>query len=191
MTPLGLHHIMGTNAHFGPAPWVDSLARPDWNPTNYHRADLQGIGFNRSSTGSNAVAQYYPEVSKQFNDINTVPEEYLLWFHHVNWDYKMRSGATLWRELVDHYYHGVDSVKQMQQTWSLMQGKIDQSRFKEVTQLLAIQEQEAEWWRDACLLYFQTFSKMPLPPGYAKPAHDLKYYKTLKLYFLPGIGGVQ
>jgi alpha-glucuronidase len=191
MTPLGLHHIMGYGAHYGPGPWVNQGSRPDWNSVYYHKADSAGVGFNRSSTGSNAVAQYYPDVRDQFNNINTVPEKYLLWFHHVKWNQPMPSGLNLWQELVHHYYRGVDSVKNMQKTWSLMQGKIDQPRFEEVKQLLAIQEQEAEWWRNACVLYFQSFSKMPIPAGYEKPAHDLKYYENEKFYFLPGTNGVQ
>jgi alpha-glucuronidase len=191
MTPLGLHHIMGTGAHYGPGPWVGNLARPDWNPTYYHKADSAGVGFDRTSTGSNAVAQYFPPVRDQFEHLETTPEKYLLWFHHVSWKHTMPSGKTLWEELVSHYYRGVDSVRNMQKTWSLMQGKIDESRFNEVKQLLSIQEQEAVWWRNACVLYFQSFSKMPIPAGCEKPDHDLNYYRSQKLYFLPGTNGVQ
>ncbi|WP_345952616.1 alpha-glucuronidase family glycosyl hydrolase [Mucilaginibacter sp. PAMB04168] len=191
MTPLGLHHIMGTGAHYGPGPWVSDLSRPDWNPVYYHKADSAGVGFDRTSKGSNAVGQYFPEVREQFENIQTTPEKYMLWFHHVSWNYPMPSGRTLWQDLVHHYYRGVDSVRSMQKTWSLMQGKIDNSRFNEVKQLLAIQEQEAVFWRDACVLYFQSFSKQPIPAGYEKPEHDLAYYRNKKYFFLPGTGGVQ
>lgn len=191
MTPLGLHHIMGTDAHYGPAPWVDNLSRPDWNPVYYHKADSAGVGFDRLATGSNAVAQYSATVSRQFNDVSTTPDEYLLWFHHVKWNYTMRNGSTLWQNLVQKYFGGVDSVKNMEQTWNTMKGKIDDTRFEQVKELLAIQKNEAQWWRNACVLYFQKFSKMPVPPSYEKPDHDLKYYQDQKFYFLPGIHGNQ
>jgi alpha-glucuronidase len=191
MTPLGLHHIMGTGAHYGPGPWVNNLNRPDWNPVYYHKADSAGIGFDRTSKGSNAVSQYFPEVHDQFENLENTPEKYLLWFHHVSWNKPMPSGKNLWQELVHHYYRGVDSVRNMQKTWSLMQGKIDDARYNEVKQLMAIQEQEAVWWRNACVLYFQSYSKMLIPAGYEKPDHDLAYYRNQKFYFLPGTGGAQ
>jgi alpha-glucuronidase len=191
MTPLGLHHIMSTNGHYGPGPWVANAGRPDWTSVYYHKADSLGIGFNRTATGSNAVAQYFPEVRNQFENIETTPQKNLLWFHHVNWTYKMPSGKTLWQELVDHYYTGVDSVRSMQKTWNLMQGKIDNSRFEEVRQLLVVQEKSAVSWRNSCLLYFQTFSKLPIPAGYEKPDHDLAYYQSIHDPFSPGTRGVQ
>src|SRR5476651_1492212 len=180
MTPLGLHHIMGTNHHYGPAPWVDNAGRPDWNPVYYHKSDSIGIGFERSSKGSNAVAQYFPQVRDKFDDLATCPDINLLWFHHLSWDYKMRSGNTLWNELVHHYYMGVDSVRAMQQTWNKMKGRVDAGRFVEVQQLMAIQLDEAIRWRDACVQYFQTFSNKPIPAGYEKPLHPLEYYEALK-----------
>ncbi|QJD96786.1 alpha-glucuronidase [Mucilaginibacter robiniae] len=191
MTPLGLHHIMGRDAHYGPGPWVAQAGRPDWTAVYYHKADSAGVGFERSSRGSNAVAQYFPEVRNQLENVQTTPEKFLLWFHHVSWNYAMPSGRNLWQEMVHRYYSGVDSVRNMQKTWSLMQGKIDNERFAEVKDLLAIQEQEAEWWRNSCVLYFQHFSKMPIPAGYEKPDHDLAYYENQKFYFIPGTRGVQ
>ncbi|WP_158826501.1 alpha-glucuronidase family glycosyl hydrolase [Mucilaginibacter lacusdianchii] len=191
MTPLGLHHMMSMGGHYGPGPWVSNAGRPDWTSVYYHKADSAGIGFNRSSTGSNAVAQYYPEVRNRFDKIETTPQELLLWFHHVSWNYTMPSGKTLWMELVDHYYAGVDSVRSMQKTWNLMHGKIDNSRFEEVKQLLQIQEQSAVTWRNSCLLYFQTFSKQPILAGYEQPDHDLAYYKNIQYLFAPGTHGVQ
>ncbi len=187
MTPLGLHHIMARNHHYGPGPWVKDAGRDDWTSVYYHKADSIGVGFNRSATGSNAVAQYFPEVAKQFGDVKTVPEQYLLWFHRLKWSDKLSSGNTLWNELVAHYYNGAKSVDSMQLAWNGMSGKIDSDRHKEIAQLLKIQSEEAKWWRDACLLYFQSFSKLPLPDGYEKPAHDLAYYQNLRFYFVPGI----
>lgn len=187
MTPLGLHHMMGTGHHYGPAPWVNSLSRADWNPVYYHKADSQGIGFDRSKSGSQATAQYFPEVAKTFDDINTCPEKYLLWFHHLPWTYKMRSGKTLWEELALHYQHGIDGVRQMQKEWFALKNQIDPDRFEQVNSLLKIQEQEAIWWKDACMLYFQTFSGMSFPAELEKPKHSLEYYQSLKFPFAPGI----
>ncbi|MCD8739276.1 alpha-glucuronidase [Mucilaginibacter roseus] len=185
MTPLGLHHIMGTHAHYGPAPWVNNLSRADWNPVYYHKADSAGIGFDRTATGSNAVAQYYPPLRDSLNKVETTPEKYLLWFHHVGWNSRLKNGETLWNELVKHYYKGAADVAGMQKTWASVKGKVDSTRYHEVEQLLAIQAGEAAWWRNACVLYFQTFSKLPLPAGYTKPDHDLQYYKDLKFHYLP------
>lgn len=187
MTPLGLHHIMAKNHHYGPGPWVNDAGRDDWTSVYYHKADNVGIGFNRTVTGSNAVAQYFPEVAKQFGDVKQVPQKYLLWFHRVKWTDQLSSGNTLWDELVKHYYDGVKSVDSMQLAWNSVKNKVDEDRHQEVTQLLKIQHEEAKWWRDACLLYFQSFSKLPLPAGYEKPKHDLTYYQNLKFSFVPGI----
>ncbi|WP_207494779.1 alpha-glucuronidase family glycosyl hydrolase [Aridibaculum aurantiacum] len=188
MTPLGLHHIMGTGHHYGPAPWVDNVGRDDWNPIYYHKADEKGIGFDRTATGSNALAQYAPELQKLYGNINTCPDEYLLWFHKVSWDHKMKSGRTLWEELVHRYYSGVDSVRSMQKTWAGLKPYVDKERYDHVNMLLAVQEQEAVWWRNACLLYFQTFSKKPIPAKYEQPDKTLEYYKNLKFPYAPGNG---
>ncbi|WP_255563362.1 alpha-glucuronidase family glycosyl hydrolase [Mucilaginibacter rivuli] len=188
MTPLGLHHIMSANGHYGPGPWVDNLGRADWNAVYYHKADTAGIGFDRTHTGSNALGQYSPEVRNYFENLNTCPDEYLLWFHHLAWNYKMRSGKTLWEEMVHHYYIGADSVKHMQQVWNLLQPYVDPERFNEVKQLMAIQYEEAIRWRDACVLYFQTFSRQAIPAAYPKPEHDLAYYRNLRFPNTPGQG---
>lgn len=188
MTPLGLHHIMGTGHHYGPAPWVDNVGRADWNPVYYHRADANGLGFDRTAKGSNALAQYAPEVRNVFENMQTCPEEYLLWFHHVPWTFKMKSGRTLWEELCFQYYAGVDSVKAIQQQWNSLKGTVDEDRFRQVQMLLNMQVKEATWWRNACLLYFQTFSKMPIPAGYEKPDQTLEYYKNLRFPYAPGNG---
>lgn len=186
MTPLGLHHIMGNGHHYGPAPWSNNLPRPDWNPVYYHKADSLGIGFDRTSSGTNALAQYAPEVRKQYEDVNTCDERYLLWFHHVSWKHKMKSGRTLWEELCYKYYKGVDEIKNIQQQWDQLGKYIDQERFQHVQLLLAIQVKEAIWWRNACLLYFQTFSKMPIPAEHDQPDKTLDYYKRLHFPYAPG-----
>ena len=179
MTPLGLHHIMATGHHYGPGPWVNNLSRADWNPVYYHKADSAGIGFDRTSKGSNALGQYAVEVQKEWNDINC-PDKYLLWFHHIPWNYTMRSGRNLWNELCYQYNEGVNGVKEMEHTWNSIKNKIDKERAEQVTMLLHIQENEAMWWRNACLLYFQTFSKMPFPANFEQPDHTLDYYKKLQ-----------
>lgn len=187
MTPLGLHHIMGWNHHHGPGPWIKDKHRADWTSVYYHKADSLGIGFNRTATGSNALEQYLKPVDDKFASLATCPEEFLLWFHHVPWDYKMKSGSTLWNELCHHYYQGVDSVKEMQKIWSSLKGKIDAERFNQIEMLLNQQYDEAIIWRDACVLYFQTFSKQPIPTDLKAPEHSLDYYMSLTYPYAPGI----
>jgi alpha-glucuronidase len=190
MTPLGLAHLMGPGHHYGPAPWFDQAPRPDWNNTYYHRADTLGIGFDRTATGSNAVAQYFSPLREIFGSLERCPEKYLLWFHHVPWDYRMRSGRTLWEELVDHYYRGVETVRRWQPLWESLRAFVDPERFEQIATLLRIQEKEAVWWRDACVLYFQTFSRRPIPAGYERPVHTLDYYierqRKLQRFPMPG-----
>jgi alpha-glucuronidase len=188
MTPLGLHHIMGYQHHYGPAPWFNEASRPDWNPVYYHKADTAGIGFDRTATGSNALGQYSPAARALWADSNTCPDAWLLWFHHVSWNHNMHSGRTLWQELCYKYYTGVDSVRWLQRCWTALRPDIDPERWQEVNMKLEIQQQDAVWWRNACLLYFQTFSHRPLPPGAEPPDHTLAYYETLKLYYAPGTG---
>lgn len=186
MTPLGLAHLMGTGHHYGPAPWVDDLHRADWNPTYYHRADAAGIGFDRGPGGSGATAQYAPDVAAQFADPRQVPEEFLLWFHHLPWDHRTSSGRTLWDELVYRYSRGVEKVERMRKTWAAVREHVDPERFTQVASFLAIQKQEAQWWRDACIAYFQAVSKRPLPAGIAPPAHALEHYRAQKFPHAPG-----
>jgi len=186
MTPIGLHHMMYAGHHYGPGPWV-SRGRQDWTSVYYHRADSIGIGFDRTSKGSNAVGQYYPEVRNIFENIETCPENLLLWFHHVPWDYKMKSGRTLWNELCFRYNDGVNSVVEMENQWLKLGSFIDRERFNKVKSLLALQEEHAKIWRDGCLLFFQTFSKRPIPEQLAKPEHDLQYYMNYRYTNVPGI----
>lgn len=186
MTPLGLHHIMARNHHYGPGPWVD-IGRADWTSLYYHRADSEGVGFDRSPTGSDAVGQYFSPYRELIGSVETCPETLLLWFHHVSWKHIMKSGRTLWDELCFFYNEGVADVRRMQRTWDALAEYVDKARFTHVQTLLAIQEKEAHWWRDACLLYFQTFSGMPIPSEYEQPEQSLDYYMTLTHYYVPGI----
>ena len=186
MTPLGLAHIMYNGHHYGPMPWGNTLNRPDWNPVYYHKADAFGIGFDRTTNGTNALAQYAAEVQNEFNDINKCPDEYLLWFHHAAWDHKMHSGRTLWDELCYKYNSGVDSVRSFIKQWNRLKKYIDEDRFKQVDQLLNIQLKDAIWWRNACLLYFQTFSKIAIPSQYEKPDKTLEYYQNIRILYAPG-----
>lgn len=180
MTPLGLAHIMGTGHHYGPAPWVDDQSRADWNPVYYHRADASGIGFDRTSSGSKAVEQYSAMLADQLGKRSSVPDDLLLFFHHVGWDEKLpTSGRTLWEELVYRYSGGVDAVGKLRSEWTSVMGRIDARRYQEVGDYLKIQHYEARWWRDACLQYFSSVSGRALPAGYAPPAHDLAFYKDL------------
>ncbi|MDE1916027.1 MAG: alpha-glucuronidase [Sphingomonadales bacterium] len=188
MTPLGLAHLMGTGHHYGPAPWVSDLGRPEWNPAYYHKADAQGIGFDRTMSGSEAIAQYAPPVAKALSSLATTPEREWLWFHHVGWDQKMASGETLWDAMVHHYDHGVAYVAAMQTTWNSLRPSIDQQRFDQTQTYLAIQHREAQWWRDASIAYFQSISKRPLPAGSAAPEHRLDWYKALTFPYAPGRG---
>ena len=185
MTPLGLHHIMAAGHHHGPGPWVDGR-RPDWTAVYYHRATSQEIGFDRTLSGSNAVGQYHQPVADMFGNIETCPEEYLLWFHRVPWDYRLKSGNTLWDEMAFRYNQGVNEARAMQEEWHLLADYVDGQRFKYVQSLLEIQTKEAAWWRDACLLYFQTFSNMPIPDGVEKPVKTLEYFMGINELYMPG-----
>lgn len=182
MMPLGLHHLFAWGHHYGPEPWCDIPgARPDWMPSYYHKADKNGIGFNRSSTGSNATAQYPEDLAKQYDSPDTCPEQYLLWFHHVPWTHRMKSGKTLWEELCRHYDHGVQQVREFQRTWDSVEKHIDTERFKEVRSRLKIQVRDAVWWKDACLLYFQQFSGMPIHDSIERPIYELNELKQIHL----------
>ena len=186
MTPLGLHHLMGRGHHYGPAPWVEGGPRADWTSVYFHRATKDGIGFDRTTGGSDAVSQYAPPVAEVFNDPARVPEEFLLWFHHRPWTSRVSSGRSLWDELVHRYSRGVGEVDRMQATWAGLRPHVDAGRHHQVERFLAIQRKEAQWWRDASIAYFQTFSGLPLPAGEAPPAQSLEYYKALEFPHAPG-----
>lgn len=186
MDPLGLNMIFGYDNHYGPGPWIDYSPHKDWNSTYYHRADTLGVGFDRTKTGSDALSQYHQPAAERFASLTTCPDDELLWFHHLSWDFKMKSGHTLWEELCIHYYAGVDSVCSAQKTWNFLEGRIDNEEFHDVQMLFEIQVDEAVWWRNACVLYFQTFSKMPIPAGLEKPDKALEYYESLSFPYAPG-----
>jgi alpha-glucuronidase len=186
MAPLGLHHQMAEGHHYGPGPWVDDV-RPDWTSVYYHRADAHGIGFDRTPAGSNAVEQYKDPLRRIWSNPKRCPEELLLWFHHLSWSEPMRSGRSLWEELCHRYQRGVDGVRALQTTWTEIAPCIDAARASHVAGLLQIQEREARWWRDACVLYFQTFSQRDLPPGYEPPERTLEEYRAIRHYYVPGI----
>jgi alpha-glucuronidase len=152
----------------------------------YHRANKDGIGFDRSSKGSNAVAQYAAPVAGAFDDLKQVPDNLLLWFHHVPWDYRMRSGRPLWEELLVHYSRGIDEVKRMRATWAQLAGRIDAQRHAQAAAFLGVQQEEAQWWRDASVAYWQSLNGLPLPAGFAPPPHALDYYQSLSFPLAPG-----
>jgi alpha-glucuronidase len=175
MMPLGLHHIFAGNHHYGPGPWyAPKGVRPDWTPPYYHQADASGIGFDRTRAGSNAVSQYHEPLASQFNDPATCPEIYLLWFHHLPWTYRMKSGRTLWDELCNHYERGVLQVRQFQKVWDMAESYVDAQRFAEVQSKLRRHSRDAQIWKDSCLLYFQQFSRLPIPYDIERPVNDLE-----------------
>jgi len=179
MTPLGLAHIMASDHHYGPGAWVNNQTRVEWNPTYYHKADAQGIGFDRSASGSNAVGQYFAPLKDTLGKRDTVPEDVLLFFQHVGWQEKLSTGRTVWAELVHRYSQGVDDVATMRTSWATVKDRIDGQRFDDVTKFLEIQHYEARWWRDASLAYFASVSKLAVPAGYAPIAQTLSYYQGL------------
>lgn len=182
MMPLGLHHIFAWGHHYGPEPWCEMPgARADWLPSYYHQADKEGLGFDRSRTGSDAVSQYPDSLARVFDSLEQCPEEYLLWFHHVNWNQKLRSGRSLWDELCYKYQKGVDEVRAFQRIWKDMQPYVDAERYQAVAERLDIQARDAVWWKDACLEYFRTFSKKKYPEGVEPPVFTLKELKKVKL----------
>lgn len=176
MMPLGLHHIFAADHHYGPGPWwAPAGVRRDWTPPYYHRADTGGIGFDRTRSGSDAVDQYHEPLASLFNDPATCPEKYLLWFHHLPWDYKMKSGRILWDEICYHYETGLNQVREFQKTWDMVEPYVDHERFSAVQSKLRIQCHDAQIWKDACLLYFQQFSRRPFPYDLERPVYDLKF----------------
>lgn len=175
MTPLGLNDLFSAKGHYGPGPWwAPKGVRADWTPPYFHRADSEGIGFDRTTKGSDAVSQYHEPLSSEFNNLQTCPDKYLLWFHHVPWCYVMQNGRTLWANLCYHYQAGLDQVRNFQKIWDRVQPFVDPERFYKVQSKLRQQCVNAQLWKDACLLYFQQFSKMPIPYNIERPVHDLQ-----------------
>ena len=163
MMPLGLHHIFASQHHYGPEADGVKVEYPlEWCPIPYHKAAADGIGFDRSSKGTNAVSQYREPYRSLYDNLATCPDEYLLWFHHVPWDYKLHNGDMLWDELCALYYRGIEQVVSYQKLWNKLRPQIDQERWEHVNRLLALQLENAKECRDYVLRYFQQFSKMPL-----------------------------
>lgn len=174
MMPMGFHHIFSADEHYGPGPWwAPKGMRPDWTPPYYHQASTEGVGFNRTRTGSDAVEQYHEPLTSLFNNPKTCPENVLLWFHHLPWDYKMKSGRTLWDEICVHYATGLEQVDGFQKTWDRVEKYVDADRFTRVQTKLRNQRHNAQIWNDACVLYFQQFSKMPIPYELNRPQNNL------------------
>jgi alpha-glucuronidase len=165
--PLGLHHLIGGD-HYAPMPWNAGGPRKDWTAVYYHQASTEAIGFDRTMKGDQYVAQYFPPVRDMFDSLETCPEKYLLWFHRLPWDYRLKNGQTLWDGLVAHYDKGARDAAAMQATWQSLDRVIDPQRHKEVADRLAIQVADAAKWRDAILKYFQQFSKMDITPAGAR-----------------------
>ena len=158
MTPLGLHHIMYYGHHYGPGPWVDE-GRKDWTSIYYHRADSLGIGFDRTTSGSDAVGQYFPPVRDLYNNIETCPENLLLWFHHVSWEHRMRSGRTLWDELCSKYDDGFKSVKWLRNEWESVRNAIDPERFEKVRYCYQCRKGMQVYGEMAACFIFRHFQK--------------------------------
>ena len=196
MMPLGLHHIFAGGHHYGPEPWCNPKGwREDWLPRFYHRADTIGIGFNRTdhdepclagSEGSNNVAQYPEPLRTLYNNIGTCPENLLLWFHHVKWDHTMSNGLSLWDNLCYSYDRGVRQAREFVDTWMAVKPYVKEDVYQRQLTRFQRQAKDAQWWRDACLLYFQTFANRPLPPDCPAPFHQLddlmKYHLDIDNY---------
>ena len=160
MMPLGLHHIFKFDHHYGPEPDGFKAEYPiEWCPVYYHQADSAGVGFNRSHTGTNATAQYAEPYRSLYDDVKTCPEEYLLWFHHLPWTYRMANGKTLWENIQAHYHHGVSEVEDFLHIWQDAKTDIDEQRWQETQERLQHQLENAREWRNVCLDYFRSFQQ--------------------------------
>lgn len=175
MMPLGLHHLFSANEHYGPGPWwAPKKVRADWTPPYYHKADSIGIGFDRTSAGTDAVSQYNEPLASQFNDVTTCPAIYLLWFHHLPWGYTLQNGRTVWSNLCYHYDQGVAQARQFQKTWDEAEDYVDEEVFAAVQKKLRLQTMNAMLWRDACLQYFQQINGLPIPYELERPVTNLE-----------------
>ena len=182
MMPLGFHHLFAWEHHYGPEPWCEiDGARADWLPKYYHKADAYGVGFDRTRGGSGNVDQYHEPLASIYNNIETCPEELLLWFHHVPWTHPMSSGRTLWDEICFRYDRGVKTARSYLSVWDDAKPYVDSERWDAVRAKLEIQEHDARWWRDACIQYFGEFSGMPVPKEIEQPERPLDELKQVKL----------
>jgi alpha-glucuronidase len=160
--PLGLHHLIGGD-HYAPMPENPDPRRADWSAIYYHRADRSGIGFDRTSKGSDAVGQYRSPLREQWGDAATCPRELLLWFHRLPWDHRLGSGGTLWEAMVAEYRRGAEEAKALEARWKTLEGKVDDERFRAVSAKMSRQSEDAAAWRDKCVSYFQGVNGRPLP----------------------------
>ncbi|MCQ2057927.1 MAG: alpha-glucuronidase [Bacteroidaceae bacterium] len=178
--PLGIHHAFSGAGHYGPGPW-DRSSRPDWEPRYYHKAGADGMGFDRTvASGSGNTAQYHEPLASQLENVETCPENLILWFHHLPWDYTMKSGRTLWDELCLTYQAGIDEARSFIDIWKSVEKYVDPYRFRQVAVKLERQAKDAIWWRDAEIGYFQTFSNRPLPEGcqpFQHPVDELQKFR--------------
>lgn len=197
MMPLGLHHIFAAGHHYGPEPWCNIKGgRDDWQPWYYHKADAQGLGFNRTYDGEfhdvkpgfgvnigSGNARLYPDsLYNIYNKVETCPEQLLLWFHHVAWNHRMHNGETMWDALCHTYDQGVREAEAFARIWREMKPYISETQYEEQLECFDRQAKDAWWWRDACLLYFQQFSKMPFPIDCPAPRHKLDDLMKYKLH---------
>ena len=183
MMPLGLHHIFAGGHHYGPEPWCDPQGwREDWKPKYYHKADKNGLGFDRSMSGSQNARQYPDALFNKYNKVEECPEQLLLWFHHVPWTHKMHNGETMWEALCHTYDQGVRQAEAFARVWEQMKPYVDAERYNAQKLNFDRQAKDAWWWRDACLLYFQQFSGMKLPLDCPSPKYKLQ---DLMKYNLP------
>ena len=180
---------MASDHHYGPGPWVSDQPAPLWNPTYYNRADSNGIGVDRTKSGTNAVAQYAPAIGAYFASLKCVSKDDLLWFHHWPWTYRMDAGRTLWDELGRRNARGVAVVGSMKIEWQALRPFVDAQRHAAVAAKLERQSVEAKWWRDASIAYFQSVSRLPLPAGTRPPHHALAWYKAVHFDTVPGFLG--
>ncbi|MDE6655085.1 MAG: alpha-glucuronidase, partial [Muribaculaceae bacterium] len=181
MMPMGLHHLFAGNHHYGPEPWYyPEGIRPDWTPSYYHKATVDSIGFDRTfATGSGATRQYADPVYEVYE--KDCPTEYLLWFNRKGWNERLSNGNTVWEEMCRHYSDGVDKARQFQKVWDNVGGYIDEERYKAVRDKLKIQTHDAQWWKDACLLYFQEINGLPFPEDMERPVYDLDMLKEVQI----------
>ena len=190
MMPLGLHHIFAGGHHYGPEPWyAPQGAREDWLPRYYHRADKHGIGFERTRKGSSNTWQYPEPFRTMYDDINTCPENLILWFHHASWDHLMSDGHTLWESLCRTYEQGAREAEGFVEVWKAMKPYIDTERYEAIRWRFERQARDAWWWHDACILYFQQFSQRPIPadvtPARFRLEDLMKYHLPIDNYRAP------
>ena len=178
--PLGLHHTFSSEGHYGPGPWEGSI-RPDWSPKYYHKAGPDGVGFDRTMNGSGNTGQYNEPLASIYGNVETCPEDLILWFHHLPWDYRMKSGETLWDTLCHTFQKGIDAAAGYLDTWASVRGFVDEQRWNEVNVKLVRQAKDALWWRDATMLYFQTFSNLPIPEDCSEPQYTLEQLQKVRL----------